>query len=76
LAGRGRADGHHDGETERDDHRPRLDLQERVSLQVAGEISEPHVQAALPAAPADRRREISGEVTGTRGSLIRRCSAF
>lgn len=56
------ADGHHDGETEGDDHRPRPDLQEGIPPQIADEISEPH---ALPAAPEDRRRrEASGDDIG------------
>jgi hypothetical protein len=75
----GGADGHHDGEPERDDHRPRPDLQEWVSLQVAGDISEPHVGTALPAAPEDRlRREMSGDDIGKgahTGSICR-CFTF
>ena len=71
----GGADGKHDGETESDDHRPRPDLEERVSLEVAGEIAEPHVGAALPGAPQDRpRREAPGDHIngGVHASPVRR----
>jgi hypothetical protein len=49
-------DGHHEGETERDDHRPRPDLEEWIPLVPVGEVTASHVRVALQAAPKDRHR--------------------